>query len=139
MALLEADVNYKAVKKFLNKVKNKSFGEKVLKSVTPFQQFIKIVQDEIINLINTDNKIPKVLSSNRINKIIISGLNGSGKTTTTIKLAKYFKNNKRIIIAADVYRPAAKDQLIQLGKKNNIGIFTIKEEKKLELIDHGVV
>ena len=139
MALLEADVNYKAVKKFLNEVKNKSFGEKVLKSVTPFQQFIKIVQDEIINLINTYNKIPKVLPSNRINKIVISGLNGSGKTTATIKLAKYFKNNKSIIITADVYRPDAKYQLYKLGKKNNIDIFSKKEEKDpFKIIKNGL-
>ncbi len=139
MALLEADVNYKVVKKFLERVKKKALGKEVLKSVTPFQQFVKIVHDEIINLIKTDNHIPKILPSNRINKIIICGLNGSGKTTTTAKLAKYFKNNKTLIIAADIHRPAAVDQLIQLGNKNSIDIFSIKKEKDpLKIIKKGI-
>lgn len=139
MGLLEADVNYKVVKKFLGKIKNKALGEKVLKSVTPSQQFIRIVQDEITSLIKTDHQIPEILPCNRINKVVISGLNGSGKTTTTVKLAKYFKNNKTIIIAADVYRPAAKNQLIQLGKKNNVDIFSVKQEKDpLKIIKNGL-
>ncbi len=139
MALLEADVNYRVVKDFLEKVKNKALGQEVLKSVTPFQQLIKIVQDEITSLIHTDNHIPKLLPSNRINKIILCGLNGAGKTTTTIKLAKYFKQNKALIIAADIYRPAAIDQLIQLGKKNGVEIFSNKDEKKpVNIIKKGI-
>ena len=139
MALLEADVNYKVVRQFLKQVENKALSEKVLKSVTPFQQFVRIVQDEIINLIKTDNSIPKILPANRVNKIVISGLNGSGKTTTTVKVAKYFKNNKSIIIAGDVYRPAAVEQLIQLGKKNNVDVFSIKKEKDpLKIIKNGI-
>ncbi len=139
MALLEADVNYRVVKSFLENVKNKALGEEVLKSVTPFQQFIKIVQDEIVHLINSDHHLPKILPANRLNKIIVCGLNGSGKTTTTLKLAKYFKNNKTLIIAADVYRPAAVEQLIQLGKKNGVDIFSLPEEKNpLKIIKNGI-
>lgn len=139
MALLEADVNYRVVKSFLENVKNKALGKEVLKSVTPFQQFIKIVQDEIVHLINSDHHLPKILPANRLNKIIVCGLNGSGKTTTTLKLAKYFKNNKTLIIAADVYRPAAIEQLIQLGKKNGVDIFSLPEEKNpLKIIKNGI-
>ena len=130
LALLEADVNYKVVKDFLENVKTKSLGEKVLKSVTPAQQFIKIVYDEIVELIKSEKIIiPKTLPPNRVNKILLFGLNGSGKTTSTIKLAKFMKNMKPIIIAADIHRPAAIDQLIQLGKKYNIDIFYDKESK----------
>lgn len=139
MALLEADVNYRVVKSFLEKVKNKALGKEVLKSVTPFQQFVKIVQDEITSLIKTDTEIPKILPNNRLNKIVLCGLNGSGKTTTTLKLAKYFTNNKPLIIAADTYRPAAIDQLIQLGKKNSIDVFHDKKEKNpLKIIEKGI-
>jgi len=139
IALLEADVNYKVVKEFLKQVETKALGEKVLKSVTPFQQFIKIVEDEIINLIKVEHQISKILPTNRLNKIMVSGLNGSGKTTTAIKLAKYFKNNKNLIIAADLYRPAAIEQLLQMGKKNNIDIFYLKDEKNvLKVIKKGI-
>ncbi len=140
LALLEADVNYKVVKSFLDKVKKESEGERVLKSVTPTQQFIKIVHDEIINLIRAEKQIiPKVLPNNRVNKVMLFGLNGSGKTTTTVKIAKYFKNLKPLLIAADTYRPAAVEQLIQLGKKYNIDVYYDKDDKNpVKIVKNGL-
>lgn len=139
LGLLEADVNYKVVKTFLDSIKEKVIGQDVLHGVSPSQQFIKIVHDEIENLIKYETSIPQSFPTNKITKILLCGLNGSGKTTTIIKLAKYFKKNKCLIIAADLYRPAAIEQLKQLGKKNNIDIYSdLNEKNPIKLLKEGL-
>ncbi|HON27593.1 MAG TPA: signal recognition particle protein [Mesotoga infera] len=124
LSLLEADVNYKVVKEFINGVTEKSLGEEVLKSFSPDQQFIKIVRDELINMLG-ERSVPLRLSSQPA-RIMMVGLQGSGKTTTTAKLATLLRKEgkKPLLVAADVYRPAAIDQLVQLGKQIDIPVFT---------------
>jgi len=124
LSLLEADVNYKVVKEFINGVTEKSLGEEVLKSFSPDQQFIKIVRDELINMLG-ERSVPLRLSSQPA-RIMMVGLQGSGKTTTSAKLATLLRKEgkKPLLVAADVYRPAAIDQLVQLGKQIDIPVFT---------------
>ena len=124
-ALLEADVNYKVVKEFVEKVKQKALGAEVLRSVTPGQQIVKIVHDELIELMGksrTDIKmagIPPTI-------IMLAGLQGSGKTTFAAKLANFLrkKGHHPMLVAADIYRPAAIQQLQVLGKSLNIPVYT---------------
>ncbi len=117
LSLLEADVNYKVVKEFIKSVQEKALGEEVLKSFTPDQQFIKIVRDELIKVLG-EKKVGLNLSGSPA-KIMLVGLQGSGKTTTSAKLALMLKKEGKhpLLVAADVYRPAAVDQLIQLGNR----------------------
>lgn len=124
MALLEADVSYSVVKTFVSKVTERSVGEEVLKSLTPGQQVIKIVNEELVALmgdanakINFPNKPPCV--------IMMCGLQGCGKTTHSAKLAKYFKaqGKRPLLVACDVYRPAAIDQLKIVGEKAEVSVF----------------
>ncbi len=124
LSLLEADVNYKVVKEFINGVTEKSLGEEVLKSFSPDQQFIKIVRDELITMLG-ERPVPLRLSSQPA-RIMMVGLQGSGKTTTSAKLATLLRKEgkKPLLVAADVYRPAAIDQLVQLGKQIDIPVFT---------------
>ena len=124
LALLEADVNYKVVKEFINNVKNKAMGEEVQKSLKPSEVFVKIVKEELVELlggrqepINT-NGSPAVL--------MLVGLQGSGKTTTIGKLALHLRkkhNKKPLLVACDIYRPGAIDQLKQIGKELNITVY----------------
>lgn len=122
-ALLEADVNFKIVKKFVNNIQEKVIGSEVMKSLTPGQQLIKIVHQELISLMG-DKKIEISLPNNRVNKIMIVGLQGSGKTTFAAKLANYYrkKGNKPVLSACDIHRPAAVDQIKTLGKQLNIPV-----------------
>ena len=124
LALLEADVNYKVAKEFTNSVVEKSIGQKVLESLTPAQMVIKIVRDELTELmggegarINTASKIPTV--------ILMCGLQGSGKTTHSAKLAKRLKSqgNRPMLVGCDIYRPAAIEQLKVLGEKIGVPVF----------------
>ena len=124
-ALLEADVNFKVVKEFVEKVKTEALGEKVLRGVEPGQQFIKIMHDELANLMGKENE---GLNLNRppIIPILIVGLNGAGKTTFAGKLALHLrtKNKKDVyLIPADNFRPAAKDQLITHAKSLGVDYF----------------
>jgi signal recognition particle subunit SRP54 len=123
-ALLEADVNFKVVKEFVGKVKEKALGEKVLRGVNPGEQFIKIMHDELSGLMGEEHEELKL--DRPINPILIVGLNGAGKTTFTGKLALYLKNKKKqevYLIPADNFRPAAKDQLIKHAKNMQIEYF----------------
>ncbi len=140
MALLEADVNYKVVKHFINNVKEKSLGQDVAKSVTPSQQFIKIVNNEMLSLFGSSNIfLPDLFPSNKITTMMLVGLNGSGKTTTSVKLAQYYKKSKPMIIAGDVYRAAAIEQLEILCKKNNIPLYSDKNSNNvLKIIKDGI-
>jgi len=123
-ALLEADVNYRVVKKFTRAVQEKAMGAEVLQSVTPGQQFVKIVHDELALLMGGNAQQIK-FHTNRTNIIVLAGLQGSGKTTACAKLALHFRKqgHQPLMVAADVHRPAAIDQLETLGKALNIPVF----------------
>ena len=140
IALLEADVNFKVVKDFIQNVKTKAVGKEVLESLTPGQQVIKIVNNELCGLLGgAGAKIH--LSPNPPTVIMMVGLHGSGKTTTSAKLARLFKKEGRrpLLVAADLQRPAAIDQLITLGKQLEVPVFHSKEMKDpVALCDEAV-
>jgi len=128
LALLEADVNFKVVKDFIQKIKEKAIGKEILESLTPGQQVIKIVNEELCELLGkTNSKIQ--LSPNPPTIIMMVGLHGSGKTTTSAKLARLFKKEGRrpLLVAADLQRPAAIDQLIILGSQIDVPVYHSKE------------
>ena len=130
MALLEADVNYKVVKSFVSGVQEAALGESVIKSVSPAQQFIKIIHDNLVDILGGKDYEPSLpLQPIPPTIIMLSGLQGSGKTTSAGKLGRYFaKDGKNVLlIAADIYRPAAIDQLEVLGKNLNIDVFFDEE------------
>ena len=132
MALLEADVNYKVVKKFIQNVQEKALGEKVLKSLTPDQLFIKIVNDELVSILGGDKDESKIhLNSIPPTVIMLVGLQGSGKTTSAGKLARHFiKSGKSVaMVADDIYRPAAIDQLETLGQQLRCDVYTDRNSK----------
>ncbi|OGC79954.1 MAG: signal recognition particle protein [candidate division Zixibacteria bacterium RBG_16_43_9] len=127
-ALLEADVNYKVVKDFISKVEEKSIGQEVLRSITPGQQVVKIVYDELTLLLGKDSSVMK-FSSSGPTVWMLAGLQGSGKTTACGKLASFYrkKGKSPFLIAADVQRPAAVEQLKILGKSLNLPVYSSKE------------
>jgi signal recognition particle subunit SRP54 len=125
LALLEADVHVKVVKTFLESVKAKSMGQEVLQSLTPEQQFIKIVRDELVALLGGDYREIDLKAAPPV-VIMLVGLQGSGKTTTVAKLARYLKKEKQrspYLVPADVYRPAAIEQLKVLGRELDLPVF----------------
>ncbi len=126
LALLEADVNYKVVKSFINKVSERSVGSEVMTSLTPGQQVIKIVNEELMVLMGT-NETKIEFSSKPPTVIIMVGLQGAGKTTTTGKLGGYFKKAGKnpLLVAGDIYRPAAIKQLQVVGEKLDIPVFSM--------------
>lgn len=127
VALLEADVNYKVVKEFTNNIKTKAIGQEVLLKVNPSQMLVKIVHDELVQLLGSEHSELKFIST-RPTIILMVGLQGSGKTTTTGKLAYLFKNKlkKKVLLAAgDVYRPAAIEQLNTLAKQVGVDIVNL--------------
>lgn len=135
MSLLEADVNFKVVKSFVDRVKEKALGQEVLTSVSPGQQFVKIVHDELVHVLGDQTEELIVRGSPGV--IFLVGLQGTGKTTTAGKLARHIRSkySKRPgLIPADVYRPAAIDQLKTLGKQNDIAVFDSKPTQKPEEI-----
>lgn len=125
LALLEADVNYQVVKEFINNVKEKALGEEVAKSLKPGEMFVKIVKDELVDLLGGEKKDLNINGNPSI--LMLVGLQGSGKTTTIGKLGnllrKKYKKNP-LLVACDVYRPAAIDQLKQLGKELNLTVYS---------------
>jgi signal recognition particle subunit SRP54 len=127
MALLEADVNYKVAKDFIKDVREKAMGLNVLDSITPGQQLVKVVNDELIRLMGGASE-PITLSSEPPSVIMLIGLQGSGKTTTAAKLARHLrsKGHQPLLVAADVYRPAAVKQLQVLGEQLEIPSFSIE-------------
>lgn len=138
-ALLEADVNLRVVKAFISAVKDKAEGEKVLEGVDPSQQLIKIVNDELVELLGKELK-PLDLTGNP-NIIMMLGLQGSGKTTSSAKLAVKLKKEGRnpLLVACDVYRPAAVSQLQTLGKEIETEVFTIPESKDVQQIVQSAI
>lgn len=129
--LLDADVNYKVAKEFIEKVKKKSLGREVLASITPGQLIIKIIHDELINLLG-EKTSPLVIANTLPSIYLLAGLQGSGKTTFAAKFANYLKKQiglKPLLVACDIYRPAAVEQLKILGKQ--IGVEVFYEEKSV--------
>ena len=141
LALLEADVNYRIVKEFLDEIRTKSRGEEVLQSVEPGQQLVKIVHDQIIELLGTEEAGINFVEDD-ITKIMLVGLQGTGKTTSVAKIARICKekfNKKVLLIAADVIRPAAIDQLQTLGKEIDTEVFTLgTETPAVETVRQGM-
>ncbi|ANC76836.1 signal recognition particle protein [Fictibacillus phosphorivorans] len=130
LALLEADVNFKVVKDFVKKVSERAVGQEVLKSLTPGQQVVKVVNDELTTLMGGEQS--KIAVSNRPPTVIMMvGLQGAGKTTTTGKLANHLRkkqNRKPLLAAADIYRPAAIKQLETVGKQLDIPVFQMGDQ-----------
>ncbi|MGV3593652.1 MAG: signal recognition particle protein [Sediminibacterium sp.] len=129
-ALIDADVNFKIAKEFTDKVKDKAVGEKVINAISPGQLMVKIVQDELTELMGGSEAVFNVTGNPAI--ILIAGLQGSGKTTFTGKLANYLKNKKGkspLLVAADIYRPAAIDQLTVLAEQVGVDIYSERENK----------
>ena len=139
LALLEADVNYKVVKEFTNSVKEKALGEEVKKSIKPGDLFVKIVNDELTELLGGQEK-PLNLNGNPAILMLV-GLQGSGKTTTIGKLSNFLRkkhSKKPLLVACDVYRPAAIDQLKQLGKELNIEVYEEGKNNPVETSKNAV-
>ena len=135
LALLEADVNYRIVKEFIKVIEEKALGQDVLKSLTPGQQVVKIVKDELVSLLGgEESKIN--FSPNPPSVIMLVGLQGSGKTTTAGKLANIIRKQgkKPLLVACDVYRPAAIKQLQVVGKQLDIPVYANETEKNVNLI-----
>src|SRR5262245_17258243 len=128
MALLDADVNFKVVKEFIDRVKEKSLGQEVIASVQPGQQIIKIIHDELVALLGSENAALNLKSTPA--SLMMVGLHGSGKTTSSGKLARLLQKQGRtpLLVAADVYRPAAMDQLATLGEKLSVPVFVKRGE-----------
>src|ERR1051325_281454 len=128
MALLDADVNFKVVKEFIDRVKDKSLGQEVIQSVHPGQQIIKIIHDELVTLLGSENAGLNLKS--QLSCLMMVGLHGSGKTTSSGKLARLLQKQGRtpLLVAADVYRPAAMDQLATLGKQLDVPVFLQRGE-----------
>ncbi len=131
-ALLEADVNFKVVKQFINTVSERAVGQDVLHGLNPGQMVIKIVKEEMVNLMGSETTEIKMLPSNEITVVMMCGLQGAGKTTTAAKLAGQFKNKgkKPLLVALDVYRPAAIKQLEINGEKVGVPVFTMGDNHK---------
>ncbi|PKN77877.1 MAG: signal recognition particle protein [Candidatus Cloacimonetes bacterium HGW-Cloacimonetes-1] len=134
LALLEADVNFKIVKNFVAEVEKRSLGQEVMKSLTPGQQVIKIVHEQLINLMDIEGFEFKVYN-NKLTKVMLVGLQGSGKTTACAKLASMYrkKDIKPMMVACDVYRPAAVEQLKVLGRQIDIPVISMDTTKVLEI------
>ncbi len=136
LALLEADVHFRVVKDFINRVKERALGAEVMESLTPAQQLIKIVHEELVHTLG-DEAVPLNLTGPRPIPILLVGLQGSGKTTSAAKLAKFLKKKglKPFLVPADVYRPAAIDQLKTLARQAGVPCFeTDPQEKPVEIV-----
>ena len=139
LSLLEADVNYKVVKEFTNTVKEKALGEEVNKSLNPGDLFVKIVRDELQELLGGDSA-PLVIDKKPTIAMLV-GLQGSGKTTTIGKLANFLRkkhSKKPLLVACDVYRPAAIDQLKQIGKELNIEVYSEGKGNPVEISKNAI-
>lgn len=138
LALLEADVNYKVVKEFTNSVAEKALGEEVRKSINPGDKFVKIVKDELTLLLGGESSPLYVIGNPSV--LMLVGLQGSGKTTTIGKLANFLRKKyakKPLLVACDVYRPAAIDQLKQLGKELNIEVYEEGKGKPQVIVENA--
>ncbi len=139
LSLLEADVNYKVVKEFTNTVKEKALGADVNSKLSPGEEFVKIVKDELTELLGGDAVPIKVDKNPTITMLV--GLQGSGKTTTIGKLANFLRKNykkKTLLVACDVYRPAAIEQLITIGKELNIEVYSEGKANPVEITKNAI-
>ena len=139
LALLEADVNYQVVKEFINNVKEKALGEEVSNSLKPSELFIKIVKDELVELLGGEKK--DLVTNKDLNILMLVGLQGSGKTTTIGKLSLLLRkkyNKKPLLVACDVYRPAAIEQLKQIGKELNIEVYEEGKKDPREIVTNAI-
>ena len=139
-ALLSADVNYKVAKKFVEDVRERALGQDVVKSVSPAQMIVKIVSDELTEIMGGENKPLNLTTKKTPAVVMVAGLQGSGKTTFCAKLAKRLKKNGKhpLLVAADVYRPAAVDQLKTLGGQIEVPVFSLEEKDALKAALEGV-
>ena len=139
LALLEADVNYKVVKEFTNNVKEKALGEEVATSLKPGEVFVKIVNDELVELLGGESAPLNVTGNPAIAMLV--GLQGSGKTTTCGKLALFLRKKhakKPLLVACDIYRPAAIDQLVTIGKELNIPVYEEGKKDPVEIATNAI-
>ena len=139
VALLEADVNYQVVKEFINSVKEKLLGEEVQKSLKPDELFIKVIKDELVSLLGGDYA-PLVVDG-KPTVLLLCGLQGSGKTTTAGKLANLVRKKhakKPLLVACDIYRPAAIEQLQTLGKQHNIEVYTEGKNNPVDIAKNSI-
>ncbi|MEI3529658.1 MAG: signal recognition particle protein [Bacilli bacterium] len=139
LALLEADVNYKVVKEFINNVKEKALGEEVQKSLKPGELFVKIVKDELVALLGGEKA--DLVVKNGLCVLMLVGLQGSGKTTTIAKIANLLRkkyHRRPLLVACDVYRPAAIDQLQQLGKQLGIEVYDEGKNDPVEVANNAI-
>ena len=139
LALLEADVNYKVVKEFTSKVKEKALGEEVASSINPGDLFVKIVKDELTELLGGESEELNIKGNPAT--LMLVGLQGSGKTTTIAKLANFLRkkhSKKPLLVACDVYRPAAIDQLKQLGKQLNIEVYEEGKDDPVKIANNAM-
>ena len=132
-ALLSADVHFRVAREFIDEVKSACLGQDVLKSVSPGQQVVKIINDELVKLLGEGNS---ALKEDRPLRVLMVGLHGAGKTTTSAKLAKHLSKDGRtpMLVACDIYRPAAIDQLEFLAKQENFSVYVDRESKDVPAI-----
>lgn len=135
-SLIDADVSVKVVRRFTARVMNEALGDKVLKSVSPSQQFIKVVHDKLVDLLKSEDQKISLKPTDTVTSVLLLGLQGSGKTTTANKLALKLKEEGRrpLLVACDLVRPAAIDQIEILGKQSEIATFIDREEKDITKI-----
>lgn len=141
-ALLAADVNYRAAKHLVERIREKATEQSVLETLTPYQTMIKIVRDELTEFLGGQAQEPDYTQFSRPVKILLTGLQGSGKTTTSIKLSLYLRKNRAMenvaVVACDVVRPAAVEQLKQLGAVNNIPVISLDGATSVEVARHAI-
>ena len=141
LSLLEADVNYKVVKKFLANIKEQALGEKIMKGLNPGQQVVKIVREELKKILG-DEAVDLNIKEHGTTVVMAVGLQGAGKTTAVGKMALFYRKKlkkKPMLIAADIYRPAAVDQLVTLGKSINVPVFEMGTKVKAEkIVEEGL-
>ena len=137
--LLDADVNYKVAKQFVDDVQKRAIGQEVLRSITPGQLIVKIIYDELVKLLGTSSVDMKPGAS-LPSVIMVAGLQGSGKTTFCAKLARYLQSKGKhpLLVAADVHRPAAIDQLVTLGEQLDIPVYSERDSGAVAIAEHGV-
>lgn len=140
VALLEADVNLRVVRRFVNRTIQEATGEKVLKAVDPGQQFIKIVHDKIVTLLGDENQELTLNSPNKTSTILMLGLQGAGKTTASAKLANMLKKQGRkpLLVAADLVRPAAIEQLKVLGKQIDVEVYFEEHKDAVKIVNNAL-
>ena len=140
LALLEADVSLRVVRRFVNRTTEEALGEKVLRSVAPGQQFVKIVHDKLVQLLGDSRQELKLKGPDTRSVILLLGLQGSGKTTTAAKLAVHLKKagRKPLLVAADLVRPAAVEQLSVLADQGGVGIYKSFEKNPVKVVTRGL-